>query len=747
MHCAGCVAAVEKALAASPGVHAAAVNLALGTARVEHDDGADAAEFIAAVTRLGYGAARASEAAAAGADADDARRLADARRRMLQAWLFTIPAMLWMLAAMGSARPPGGRLAHDLGMLALSGLAIFYPGRATLRSGWRSTWQRAPNMDALIALGTLAAWLSGWLALPHHYGSGPMFHGFAGAAGMIMAFHLTGRFLEMRARGRASQAIRRLIEHAAKEACVERDGREIRIPIAALQKGDVMVVRPGEKIPTDGAVLSGLSSVDESLATGESVPARKQAGDRVIGATINQHGALRVRAEKIGAETFLSQVVRLVEEAQTSKVPVQELADRVTAVFVPTVMLLAGLTLAAWLTWPGYFAKIAFWTAQYLPWINPQLGPAALALYATIAVLVVACPCALGLATPMALMVGSGMGAEYGILIRHGAAIQMLKDATTIVFDKTGTITAGRPAVTDIQTRAGFDETELLRLAAGAEQHSEHPLAAAIVAAARARGVAPAAAADFAALPGRGIRARVSGRLVAVGNHALMKELGVAGTEALAPALAELEAQAKTAVLAALDGRMIGVIAVADPVKPGSRAAIAALRERGMTPVMLTGDNEPTARAVAQAVGIDQVIARVLPADKARTVRQLQEQGEIVAMVGDGINDAPALAQAHVGVAVGAGTDVAIEAGDIVLVRGALEAVVQAVDLSRATFAKIRQNLFWAFFYNLAMLPLAMLGVMHPVLAEIAMACSSLTVVLNSLRLRRQCRRLMVSPP
>ena len=555
---------------------------------------------------------------------------------------------------------------------------------------------------------------------------------------MIMAFHLTGRYLEARARGRASRAIRRLLEHAAREACVERDGAEQRIPIAELQQGDIMIVRPGEKIPTDGVVVDGLSSVDESLATGEPMPAPKQAGDPVIGATINQHGALRVRAEKIGAETFLSQVVRLVEEAQSSKVPVQELADRVTAVFVPAVMLLAGMTLAAWLAWPDFFAGVAARAAQYAPWINPRLGPVALALYAAIAVLVVACPCALGLATPTALMVGSGLGAEQGILIRRGAAIQTMKDVTTIVFDKTGTITAGKPAVTDLQTFHSQDEAELLRLAAGAENNSEHPLGAAIVALARGRGIAPAPAADFAAWPGRGIRAQVAGRPVAAGSRAWMDELGIGVTDAMAQALAGLEDQAKTAMVIAVDGRVAGIIAVADPVKPGGQAAIAALRARGMTPVMLTGDNERTARAVARAVGIEQVVARVLPADKARAVRRLQEQGEVVAMVGDGINDAPALAQAQVGLAIGAGTDVAIEAGDIVLVRGGLDAVVQAVDLSRATFAKIRQNLFWAFFYNLVMLPLAVLGAMHPVMAEIAMACSSITVVLNSLRLRRR---------
>ncbi len=741
MHCAGCAEAVKKALEQVPGVQSAAVNLTLGSARVEHAAGqAGLPDLAAAVARLGYAAAPA--AAAADAAADDLRRLEDARRRMLQAWLFTLPLMLWMLADMLLARPVLGHLPHAWGMLALAGLAVFVPGRETLRGAWLTIRRGAPNMDALIALGTLAAWGSGWLALPHHYGRGPALHGFAGAAGMIMAFHLTGRYLEARARGRASQAIRRLAEQAAREACVERDGVERRIPIAELQKGDVMVIRPGEKIPADGAVVDGLSSVDESLATGEPMPARKAPGDPVIGGTINQHGVLRVRAEKVGAETFLSQVIRLVEEAQMSKVPVQALADRVTAVFVPAVMLLAVLTLAAWLLLPDFFNELAAWTARFLPWVNPQMGPAALALYAAIAVLVAACPCALGLATPTALMVGSGLGAERGILIRQGAAIQLMRNATIIALDKTGTITAGKPALTDLKYGDGWDELELLRLAAGAEANSEHPLGAAIAAAARERGITPAPASDFKALPGRGVRALADGRRVAVGSPMLMEELGVPVPAGLERILAKLESQAKTAVVAAVDGRAAGVLAVSDPIKPGGREAVAVLRALGMTPVMLTGDNERTAQAVARAVGIDRVIARLLPSGKAAAVKQMQAQGEIVAMVGDGINDAPALAQAHVGLAIGAGTDVAVEAGGIVLVRGGLEAVVEAVALSRATFATIRQNLFWAFIYNLVMLPLAMLGMMHPVLAEIAMACSSITVVFNSLRLRRRGGRL-----
>ncbi len=446
-----------------------------------------------------------------------------------------------------------------------------------------------------------------------------------------------------------------------------------------------MIIRPGEKIPADGAVADGLSSVDESLATGEPMPVRKAPGDPVIGGTINQHGVLRVRAEKVGAETFLSQVIRLVEEAQMSKVPVQALADRVTAVFVPAVMLLAVLTLAAWLLLPDFFNELAARTARFLPWVNPELGPAALALYAAIAVLVAACPCALGLATPTALMVGSGLGAERGILIRQGAAIQLMRDATTIALDKTGTITAGKPALTDLQSGDGWNELELLRLAAGAEAGSEHPLGAAITAAARERGITPTPSSDFKALPGRGVRALVDGRRVAVGSPMWMEELGVPVPAGLERTLAELESRAKTAVVAAVDGRAAGVLAVSDPVKPGGREAVAALRALGMTPVMLTGDNERTAQAVARAVGIDRVIARVLPADKAAAPKDAGA-GEIVAMVGDGIIDAPALACRGFGWR-SAGTDVAVEAGGM-LVRGGLEAVVRSRGVEPATFKR-----------------------------------------------------------
>jgi Cu+-exporting ATPase len=552
-----------------------------------------------------------------------------------------------------------------------------------------------------------------------------------------MAFHLTGRYVETKAKGRASQAIKKLLTLEAKEAIVERDGEEIKVPVRMLKKGDIMVVKPGEKIPTDGIVVSGRSSVDESLATGESMPVEKKKDDEVIGATMNKNGVLKVKATKVGKDTFLSQVIKMVEEAQGSKVPIQEFADRVTGVFVPVVIGIALLTLAAWLIFPVTFHSIAVWASGFIPWVNPGMGTVALAVYATVAVLVIACPCALGLATPTALMVGSGMGASNGVLIRKGAAIQMMKDVTTIVLDKTGTITEGKPGVTDIVSLNNLPEDEMMHLAAGAEAGSEHPLGEAIVNFMKQRNGQLPVAEEFEAVTGQGIKALINGKKILVGTQKLMEENGVKIDTVASDDKKKLENQAKTAMFVAVDNRLSGIIAVADKVKEDSKNAIAALKKYGLSPVMITGDNERTAKAIGTEVGIDRVIANVLPDQKAKEVKRLQEQGEFVAMVGDGINDAPALTQAHVGIAIGTGTDVAIESGDLVLVQGELSAVVKAVKLSRATFTKIKQNLFWAFFYNVIMVPLAILGMMHPVLAEIAMAFSSINVVTNSRRLQK----------
>jgi Cu+-exporting ATPase len=523
----------------------------------------------------------------------------------------------------------------------------------------------------------------------------------------------------------------------AKEATVERNGQQVTIPVQELQPGDMMIVHPGEKIPTDGQVAEGQSRVDESIATGESMPVKKQQGDEVIGATMNGNGLLKVRATKIGEDTFLNQIIRMVEEAQSSKVPIQELADRITAIFVPVVLGIAALTLALWLIFPAFFGGIAAWAAAYLPWVNPAMGSIALAFYAAIAVLVIAWPCALGLATPIALMVGSGLGAENGVLIRQGKAIQLMKEVDTIILDKTGTITEGQPKVTDVIGLNSIADEELVHHAASAESGSEHPLGQAIVSYANNSNGQLSPGSNFEAITGKGIKADIEGKSILIGNRNLLEEAAITLNEAVETRLSNLEKQAKTAMLIAIEDELAGIIAVADPIKKDSQKAIAALKELGLAPVMITGDNQRTAEAVASQVNIDKVIADVLPDQKSDEVKRLQHNGRTVAMIGDGINDAPALAQAHVGIAIGTGTDVAIESGDIVLVKGDLSAVVKSVKLSRATFTKIKQNLFWAFFYNVVMIPLAIFGLLHPLLAEVAMAFSSINLFANSQRLRK----------
>jgi Cu+-exporting ATPase len=743
MHCASCVNNVERQLQSMNGVEEAAVNLATETARVTyHGDSLTLGDFAKAVEQAGYtllleetetGVSQAESKAER-----ERKRMDQVHSRMWWAWVITLPVMLWMFYGMLSGRHTTGGVWAELSLFILSAAVVFVPGRDTIKSAWKSTLNLTPNMDVLIAMGTTAALSTGAVSILHQLGVAAPFHSFAGVGAMIMAFHLTGRYVEAKARGRASQAIQKLLTLEAKEARVERDEGEISLPVTDLQIGDVMIIRPGEKIPADGEVVSGESSVDESIATGESMPVEKKPGDRVIGATINKNGLLKVQATKVGKDTFLSQVIRMVEEAQGSKVPIQEFADRITAVFVPIVLVLALATLTLWLLLPGVFGGFAEWAAGFVPWVDPGMGPVALAFYAAIAVLVIACPCALGLATPTALMVGSGMGAQNGVLIRKGAAIQMMKDVDVIVLDKTGTITKGKPGVTDFIPLNGISEGRLLHLAASAETGSEHPLGQAIVEFARKKNGQLSEAKWFEAVTGQGVRAVVDNRQVLVGTRALIEKSGIILEKAVHEQMNDLEQQAKTAMLVAIGSELAGIIAVADTIKSDSRKAIATLKKFDMNPVMITGDNERTAKAVATEVGIEQVIAGVMPDQKSGEIRRLQQEGHTVAMVGDGINDAPALAQADVGIAIGTGTDVAIESGDIVLVQGDLSAVVKAVKLSRETFTKIRQNLFWAFIYNLVMIPLAVVGLLHPLLAEIAMATSSISVVGNSRRLQKK---------
>src|SRR5947209_3529552 len=583
---------------------------------------------------------------------------------------------------------------------------------------------KSANMDVLIAIGTTAAWA---------YSAVVTFLPFLGVrladkgtyydtAAVIIGLILLGKYFEEIAKGKASDAIRKLMDLAPRTAHVIRDGKEEEIPVELVLLDDFLIVRPGERIPVDGSIVDGFSAIDESMITGESIPVEKKIGDTVIGATINRTGLLRIRATRVGADTTLNQIIKLVEDAQASRAPIQRLADRVASVFVPAVVGIATLT--------------------FFLWSGPLGQSIAHALVFFIAVLIIACPCALGIATPAAIMVGTGKGAEHGLLIKGGEYLEKAHKLTTVVFDKTGTLTKGKPSVTDVAAFGSRSEADVLRLAASAEKGSEHPLGEAIVRAAAARGLPTEDPVDFEAIPGLGIRARIGGRPVLLGNRKLMADAGVsiAGAEAV---LQRFEADGKTAMILAVDATTTGVVAVADTLKDHSIEAVRALKAMGIEVIMMTGDNRRTAEAIARQAGVDRVIAEVLPDQKEEKIKELQGAGKVVSMVGDGINDAPALAQSDVGIALGSGTDVAMEAGGIVLIKDDLRDVVASIQLSRRTVQKIRQNLFWAFFYNAALIPLAAgvlagLGiVLNPIIAGAAMGFSSVSVVMNSMTLRR----------
>lgn len=769
MTCAACARHIENSLKKVPGVLSATVNIATEKASVEWDSARTTPrEIVEAVLSAGYGvmggeaavvpedledrgvkggrpdgatettcnrceiAVRAGPAAlpksGAEPDDEDERRVRLSARRMISAWIFTAPLIALMIPHMflGIMWPPVH--VFDLLQVILGAPVVFYVGRPTLTGAARAVRHGTTNMDVLIALGTVSAFVTGLAGFVW-----PV-ENYAGVAAMIMAFHLTGRHIETKAKGRASQAIKRLLSLEAETAVILDGDQEKEVPLEQVRVGDVMVVRPGGKIPTDGIVIEGETAVDESMATGESMPVLKAPGSEVIGSTINQYGVIKVKAIRVGSDTFLARVIKLVEEAQGTKVPIQEFADRVTSYFVPVVLTLALGTFLLWLLAPEAMRSVARWGHTFLPWVKPDLSTVTLAVSASVAVLVIACPCALGLATPTALMVGTGMGAENGILIRSGEAIQTLRNLKVIVFDKTGTITKGKPEVTDVIPAPGVDAEDLLFAAASAEKGSEHPIGRAIVREAEHRNIQTVDPEYFEALAGRGVKAMIQGKEVLVGSSRLFEERGLKADHNL---LARAEEEGKTVMMVASGGTFMGVIAVADVIKDDSAQAIRELKRMGIKTVMITGDNRKTAEAIAGKVGMDRVLAEVLPEGKVDEIRKLQEEEGMVAMVGDGINDAPALTQANVGIAVGTGTDIAIESSDVTLVRGDLSGVVTALNLSKATFTKIRQNLFWAFFYNLIAIPVAIAGLLHPVIAEIAMAVSSVTVVTNANLLRR----------
>jgi Cu+-exporting ATPase len=726
MHCASCISSVEQALTKLPGVLDARANLATEKAHVRYlPDAVSLPQLQAALKSAGYEAVDSSEPAG---ESEDNERIA-LRRQVLIAAAFTIPLVI---IGMGKMLPGLERLFTQImphqGWVWIEFLlatpVLFYAGRRFFTSGWAELRHFSPGMNSLVMIGASAAYFYSLIALlfPGIFPAGTAVSYFE-AAGVIVTLILVGRYLEHLAKGRASQAIRKLLQLQAKTARVLRDGETVELPVEEVVSGDRILVRPGERVPVDGVVEDGRSYVDESMITGESVPVVKEAGAELVGGTINKNGALTFRASRVGADTVLAQIIRMVEAAQADKPPIQQLADKIAGVFVPVVLVIAALTFLAWLMFgPEPALSFAFVTM--------------------VSVLLIACPCAMGLAAPTAIMVGTGKGAELGILFRKGAALETLSQMDAVVLDKTGTLTQGQLRLTDLIVLDG-EEEEVLALVAAAESQSEHPIAEAIGRAATSRGLTLAPVEQFSAEPGWGVEAVVQGRLVQVGADRYMQRLGIALGDAEIRAK-ELAAQAKSPLYAAIDGRLAAVFAVADSIKEGSGTAMATLQSMGLEVSMLTGDNRATAEAVARRLGIRQVMAEVLPEDKAAEIRRLQANGKRVAFVGDGINDGPALAQADVGIAIGTGTDIAIETADVVLMRGDLRGIIDAIRLSRRARHTILGNFVWAYGYNVVLIPVAAgllfpsFGILlNPMLAAGAMSLSSVFVLTNSLRLRR----------
>ena len=727
MHCAACVGKVERALTSVPGVDEATVNLATEKATVTFDPTrTDVTRLQDAVARAGYELVEPREAAGQTPDREQSAREETQRRarsKFVVGAILSVPIVVGSMVEIFPWAPAW--LRNPWLLWALATPVQFWVGSEFHAGFLRDLRHRTASMSTLVSIGTNAAYFFSLAVTlwPHVFmPAGGMTYYETGA--VVITLVVLGRWLEARARGRTSEAIRRLVSLAPRTARVVREGRELDVPTTEVGVGDLVRIRPGERIPVDGVVLEGASTIDESMLTGESLPVEKTAESRVVGGSVNQTGALLFRATHVGSETTLARIVRLVEDAQASRAPIQRLADRVAAVFVPIVLVIAGATCLAWL---------AFGPEPRLP----------MALTTAVAVLVIACPCAMGLATPTAIMVGTGKGAEHGVLIKSATALEVLHRVDTIVFDKTGTLTVGRPEVTDIVTVPGVGEDDALAVAAGAEQASEHPLGEAIVRLAKERGLALPPVGEFTAVPGQGIDAMAPTGRILLGNVTMMNERGI-DVSLLADRAIALQAQGKTVVVLAFAGRLLALIAVADVLKPDAAATIRRLREMGLAVAMLSGDNRRTAEAIAREAGIGRVLAEVLPADKAGEIKRLEEGGHRVAMVGDGINDAPALTQADVGIVMGSGTDVAIEAADVTLMRSDVAGVVVALELSRRTIQIVKQNLGWAFGYNILLIPVAA-GVLYPlagvllspILAGAAMAFSSVSVVTNSLRLKR----------
>jgi Cu+-exporting ATPase len=733
MHCSSCAGVIEKQLKKVPGVAKANVNFATEKALVTHAPGTPANDLLDAVKKAGYRAEMIGEQAAAVEEAKRAQSIKGLWNKFLISFVFSLPMLYFMLLDFFKWLPGGEILPPYFGIvsLALATPIQFVIGRGFYKGMLSGLKMKTFNMDSLIAIGTSTAYLYSLAYFLIYVASNGSLIGLESmkipqlyfeTAAFLITFVILGKWLEARAKDKTSDAIKKLVSLQAKTARVIRDGITSDIPVDDVVKGDIVMVRPGEKIPVDGRITKGASAVDESMITGESMPVEKQAGDTVVGATINKTGSFEFKATRVGGETTLAQIIRLIEEAQGSKAPIQAFADRISSWFVPAVIGLALLTFVVWFFFLG--ASFAY------------------ALMAFTAVIVIACPCALGLATPTALMVGTGKAAEHGILIKGGEPLEMACKVDTIVFDKTGTLTNGKPEVTDILALGVHDEDELLTIAASLERASEHPLAEAIYKYADGEGLDLDEITNFQAIPGHGVQGDINGTTYYFGNRKLTHDVAGLPLDRLSRKLERLESQGKTAMILATKEAIVGTVAVADTVKETSREAIESLKKRGIEVWMITGDNQRTAQAIASQLGITNVLAEVLPEDKAANVKRIQESGKTVAMVGDGINDAPALAQADLGIAMGSGTDVAMETGGIVIIKNDLRDVVKAIELSKATVSKIRQNMFFALFYNVAGIPIAarvfaFAGLtLKPELAGIAMALSSISVVVNSLLLR-----------
>lgn len=712
MTCAACANRVERALKKIPGVVRAAVNLATETASVTYLPGqASAEQMIVAVKKAGYDAKIKGEM-----DPDYEKKMREKayKKQKIKFAVGAVISVFFLLQMISDiAMHYGGGFSFHMNpwlQLLLATIVQIFVGGHYYRDAYHAIRGGSANMAVLVVLGTFTAYL--YSLVLTILGSGRMLYFEASA--IVMTLIVLGKLMETRAKGQTSEAMKKLMGLQAKTARVNRGGKEIEVPVEEVVPGDILFVRAGEKIPVDGVITEGASSVDESMLTGESMPVSKKAGDAVIGATLNKTGSFRFKATKVGKNTALSQIIKLVEEAQGSKAPIQHLADQISGIFVPIVILIALVTFA-----------VTYFAAGFTP-----------AMVSMVAVLVIACPCALGLATPTAVMVGTGLGAENGVLIKSAEHLQSAHRITTVVLDKTGTITKGEPEVTDLIPYGGFLEDDLLAISAAAEKGSEHPLGAAIVKKAAEKGLQLPNVKEFEAVPGHGIRVKIEEREVLIGNKKMMQDAHIRIDDVINQ-MEKLEEDGKTAMLVAMDGALSGLIAVADTIKETSAKAIRMLKEMGIETVMMTGDNRRTAEAIARQVGVDRVLAEVLPEDKSKEVEKLKRAGNITAMVGDGINDAPALAAADVGIAIGTGTDVAMEAADITLMRGDLMGIVNTIRLSKATMRKIRQNLFWAFAYNVVLIPVAAFGLLNPILAGAAMAFSSVSVVGNTLFLRK----------